>query len=137
MSSSYASYCQGQAADCARRARLARSPEIVAYCRSLELRWRRLAEQAQETGGALGHESNPVAMLLPLRDKPSTYPVDYRERVAAPHSLFDIVRCKARALAAQMDDPEAKRTMLKNADDYERLGERAEERAAGRRPQSK
>jgi hypothetical protein len=36
-----------------------------------------------------------------------------------------------------MDDPEAKRTMLKNADDYERLGERAEERAAGRRPQSK
>jgi|SRR6516225_4506473 len=124
MSSSYASYCQGQAADCARRARLARSPEIVAYCRSLELRWRRLAEQARETGGALGHESNPVAML-PLRDKPATYPVEYRkrtrERVAEPHSLFDIVRCKARALAEQMNDPEAKRTMLKNADDYERL----------------
>jgi hypothetical protein len=96
--SSYASYCQDQAAACARRARLARSPEIIAYCRSLELRWRRLAEQAQETGGALG-----------------------RERVAEPHSLFDMVRCKARALAEQMDDPEAKRTILKNADGYERL----------------
>jgi hypothetical protein len=109
--SSYASYCQDQAADCARRARLARSPEMVAYCRSLELRWRRLAEQAQETGGALGHEV--------LRDKPATYPVEYRkrtrERVAEPHSLFDIVRCKARALAEQMDDPEAKRKCSENA----------------------
>jgi hypothetical protein len=32
---------------------------------------------------------------------------------------------------------EAKRTMLKNADDYERLAQRAEERAAGRWSQSK
>jgi hypothetical protein len=44
---------------------------------------------------------------------------------------------EARALAEQMDDPEAKRTMLKNADDYERLAQRAGERAAGRSPQSK
>jgi len=44
---------------------------------------------------------------------------------------------EARALAEQIDDPEAKRTMLKNADDYERLAQRAEERAAGRWPQSK
>jgi hypothetical protein len=44
---------------------------------------------------------------------------------------------EARALAEQMDDPEAKRTMLKNADDYERLAQRAEERAAGRWSQSK
>jgi hypothetical protein len=36
-----------------------------------------------------------------------------------------------------MDDPEAKRTMLKNADDYERLAQRAKERVAGRWPQSK
>ena|SRR5437763_14623434 len=70
--SSYANYCQDQAADCARRARLASSPEIVAYCRTLELRWLNLAEQAQETGGALGHESGPAATLLPLRDKPAT-----------------------------------------------------------------
>ena len=61
--SSYVSYCQDQAADCARRARLASSPEIVAYCRSLELRWLRLGEQAQETDGALGHESGPRAVL--------------------------------------------------------------------------
>jgi hypothetical protein len=64
--SSYANYCQDQAANCARRARLASSPEIVAYCRSLELRWLRLAKQAQETGGALGYESG----------KPATYPVE-------------------------------------------------------------
>jgi hypothetical protein len=44
---------------------------------------------------------------------------------------------EARALAEQMDNPEAKRTMLKNADDYERLAQRAEERAAGRWSQSK
>jgi hypothetical protein len=138
--SSYASYCQDQAAVCARRARLAGSPEIVAYCRSLELRWRRLAEQAKETGGALRHKSNPVAML-PLRDKPATSPVKYRkqtrERVAEPHSLFDTVSCKACSLAEQMDYPEAKRTMLNNADGYERLAERPEERAEGRWPQSK
>jgi hypothetical protein len=36
-----------------------------------------------------------------------------------------------------MDDPEAKRTMLKNADDYERLAQRAGERAAGRWPKLK
>src|SRR5262249_26543728 len=41
------------------------------------------------------------------------------------HSINDpnhwLRRAKeARALAEQMDDPEAKRTMLKNADDYER-----------------
>jgi hypothetical protein len=42
---SYATYCEDQAADCARRARLARSSEVAAYCRSLELRWMRLAEQ--------------------------------------------------------------------------------------------
>ena len=44
---------------------------------------------------------------------------------------------EARALAEQIADPEAKRTMLKNADDYDRLAQRAEERAAGRWPQSK
>jgi DNA mismatch repair ATPase MutS len=31
---------------------------------------------------------------------------------------------EARALAEQIADPEAKRTMLKNADDYERLAQR-------------
>jgi hypothetical protein len=44
---------------------------------------------------------------------------------------------EARALADQIADPEAKRTMVKNADDYERLAQRAQERAAGRWPQSK
>jgi hypothetical protein len=75
--SSYATYCQDQAADCARRARLASSPEIVAHCRSLELRWLMLATLAQETGGALGHESDLAATLFPLPEKPATYPVEY------------------------------------------------------------
>jgi len=72
---SYANYCQDQAAACARRARLASSPEIVAYCRTLELRWLKLAEQAQDTG-----ESDPATTLFPLPEKPATYPVEYGKR---------------------------------------------------------
>jgi hypothetical protein len=58
------------------------------------------------------------------------------------HSINDpkhwLDRAKeTRALSEQIGDPEAKRTMLKNADDYERLAQRAKERAAGRWPQSK
>jgi hypothetical protein len=57
------------------------------------------------------------------------------------HSIYDpkhwLDRAKeARALAEQLDDPEAKRTMFATADDYERLAKRAEERAAGRWPQN-
>jgi hypothetical protein len=58
--SSYASYCQDQGIDCARRARLARSPEVATYWRSLGFRWLRLAEQSEATGGALGRGSNQV-----------------------------------------------------------------------------
>jgi hypothetical protein len=43
---------------------------------------------------------------------------------------------EARVLAEQMDDPEAKVTMLTIANDYERLATRAEQRAAGRWPQN-
>jgi hypothetical protein len=58
------------------------------------------------------------------------------------HSINDpthwLDRAKeARALAEHIGDPEAKRTMLKNAADYERLAKRAKERAEGRWPQSK
>jgi hypothetical protein len=81
--SSYANYCQDQATDCARRARLASSPEIVAYCRSLEFRWLKLAEQAQQSGGALGHDSGPAATSFPPRDRPATYPVEYGKRAGA------------------------------------------------------
>ena len=76
----YANYCQDQAAACARRAKLASSPEIVAYCRTLERHWLKLAVQAQDTGGALGHESDPAATLFPLPEKPATYPVEYGKR---------------------------------------------------------
>ena len=55
---SYASYCQDQSTDCARRARLASSPEVATYWRCLGLRWLRLAEQAQ--GGALVNASDEV-----------------------------------------------------------------------------
>ncbi len=43
-------------------------------------RWLRLAEQAQETGGALGHESGPTAPASPPRDKTATYPAEYGKR---------------------------------------------------------
>jgi hypothetical protein len=49
---SYESYCHDQGIDCARRAGLARSPDVATYWRSLGFRWLRLAEQAQITGGA-------------------------------------------------------------------------------------
>jgi len=76
----YANYCQDQAAACARRAKLASSPEIVAYCRTLERHWLKLAVQAQDTGGALGHESDPAATSFPLPEKPAAYPVEYGKR---------------------------------------------------------
>jgi hypothetical protein len=47
--SSYASYCQDQGIDCARRARLARSLEVATYWRCLGFRGLRLAERAQRT----------------------------------------------------------------------------------------
>src|SRR5919198_4346112 len=50
--SSYASYCQDQSTDCARRARLACSEEVATYWLCLGLRWRQLAEQAQGPDGA-------------------------------------------------------------------------------------
>jgi hypothetical protein len=46
----------------------------------LEFRWLRLAEQAHETGGALGHESCLTATLFPLHDKPAAYPAEYAKR---------------------------------------------------------
>jgi hypothetical protein len=61
--SSYASYCQDQGIDCARRARLARSLEVATYWRCLGFRWLRLAEQAQRTEGALGRASHEVSNL--------------------------------------------------------------------------
>jgi hypothetical protein len=53
--SSYAKYCREQAAECARRARLARSPEVASNCRSLEQRWLRLAKRSEES-------SNPLSL---------------------------------------------------------------------------
>jgi hypothetical protein len=44
--SSYARYCREQAADCARRARIANSPEVAANYRILEKRWINLAQKA-------------------------------------------------------------------------------------------
>jgi hypothetical protein len=40
----------------------------------------RLAEQAHERGGALGHESGLTATLFPLHDKPAAYPAEYAKR---------------------------------------------------------
>jgi hypothetical protein len=61
--SSYATHCQDQGIDCARRASLARSPEIAAYWRWLGVRWLRLGEQVQKTGAALGRASDVVGNL--------------------------------------------------------------------------
>jgi hypothetical protein len=47
--SSYARYCREQAGDCARRARLASSPQVAANYRTLENRWLNLAKKAELT----------------------------------------------------------------------------------------
>jgi len=52
--SSYAKYCRDQAAECARRVKLASSPEVAASCRELGLRWLKLAEKAERTSRPLG-----------------------------------------------------------------------------------
>jgi hypothetical protein len=53
--SSYARYCRDQAAECARRVRMASSPEVAASCRDLGLRWLKLAEKAELTSKPLGN----------------------------------------------------------------------------------
>jgi hypothetical protein len=47
--SSYVMYCRAQPAECARRAKLASSPELATERRNLGLRWLRLAEKAKAT----------------------------------------------------------------------------------------
>jgi hypothetical protein len=59
--SSYATYCQDQATDCARRARLARSTDIAIYYEGLGLRWLRLAEHAQGTGRVVAQASEAIS----------------------------------------------------------------------------
>jgi hypothetical protein len=92
---------QDQAIVCARRARLVSSPETADYCRSLEYCWLRLVEQAQETGGAMGHESGLAATLFSLRDQIATYPAEYEKRAGeliarGARSLHPILRQKER-----------------------------------------
>ena len=63
MSSSYAKYCRDQAAECARRVKLANSPEVAASCRNLGLRWLNLARKAEGPVQSLGAvKSAPPAM---------------------------------------------------------------------------
>lgn len=64
--SSYAKYCRDQAAECARRARLASSPDIVANSRSLELRWLKLAEKADAPGRPFGNSKIAVNNKIPV-----------------------------------------------------------------------
>jgi hypothetical protein len=61
--SSYARYCQSQAAECARRAKLASSPDVAADRRELGLRWLKLAEKARAASRTVGQSSKPAAPL--------------------------------------------------------------------------
>jgi alpha-amylase/alpha-mannosidase (GH57 family) len=95
---SYAEFCQDQASDCARRARLATSAQIAAYYQDLGWRWLRLAEQAQETGGALGkrrdlealcpprlHTETAVAKPQAANANKSSFRLRFWEKVGLPH----------------------------------------------------
>jgi hypothetical protein len=66
--SSYATYCRNQAAECARRARLASSPDIAANCRDLGLRWLKLADKAN-VPGPLGNAIKGAAAIAPALAK--------------------------------------------------------------------
>jgi hypothetical protein len=61
--SSYARYCRDQAAECARRARLASSPDIAANSRTLELRWLKLAEKASMPDRLFGNSKGALAVV--------------------------------------------------------------------------
>jgi len=78
--SSYASYCQDQGIDCARRARLARSPEIATYWRSLGFRWLRLAEQLGCQWDATLPDLGPAGVgVARLRDAPAEWSPPIRD----------------------------------------------------------
>ena len=59
--SSYARYCRDQAAECARRARMASSPEVAAERRDLGLKWLKLAEKALAADRPVVRRSEPSA----------------------------------------------------------------------------
>jgi hypothetical protein len=60
-------YCRAQAAECARRAKLASSPELAAERRNLGLRWLRLAEKAKATPFGGAREPAPAALQAERR----------------------------------------------------------------------
>ena len=66
--SSYARYCQTQATHCARRAKLASSPDVKAYHRRLGLQWLKLAEKARVASG----RTRPLHARMDLRDAPGS-----------------------------------------------------------------
>src|SRR5262249_50774232 len=115
---SYASYCQVQGIDCARRARLARSLEVATYWRCLGFRWLRLAEQAQDRG-CLGPRE-PRGFQLRLRTRNNTRqgqrgraksirliltndPVEapFRLRIASEGHMHEAIRSGWRSTPAQ------------------------------------
>jgi hypothetical protein len=64
--SSYVMYCLAQAAECARRAKLASSPQVAAERRALGLRWVRLAQKARASG-RVPSSAGQTARLSPGR----------------------------------------------------------------------
>lgn len=58
MSSSYAKYCRDQATECARRVKLASSPQVAASVRDLGLRWLNLARKAEHAAQQLNAAKN-------------------------------------------------------------------------------
>lgn len=66
--SSYVRYCQRQAADCARRVKLASSADIKAYHRRLGLEWLKLAEKARVA------RARTRDATIALRDAPANTP---------------------------------------------------------------
>ena len=123
--SSYATYCQDQATDCARRARLARSPDIVAYYQGLELRWLSLAEHAEEGAAAVdshASEAKDTSRRWGGRDRTLRCPwvifprcTDVRKRVVAPR-LFTTYRDHVRYIPNARLGARSRRTYVGGAE---------------------
>ncbi len=92
--SSYARYCRNQAAECARRARLAPSQEIASNCLKLELRWIRLAEKAEGTeppsgGSRLSSIMAALASALKVATPSRTIAVRHDPTDDRPYAAMD------------------------------------------------
>jgi hypothetical protein len=71
--STYRSYCQSQAVECSRRARLAASADVADRHRKLELEWLRLAEKKRAKARLRPLPTRLAAEAVPVAANPASW----------------------------------------------------------------